>query len=82
MRLAGEAAMSSGIAGKTMNSLVQMGASFIEQGFKAEGDMQVLIDQVQSMVDENREPTDEEWSDLQARSEEAHEIFEHWRNGY
>lgn len=55
---------------------LDMIAAFIEQGGVGVQELNALKLQIQTMVRENREPTDEEWADLQARSDAAHEAIQ------
>lgn len=55
---------------------LDMIAAFIEQGSVAASELNFLKMQIQTMVRENREPTDDEWSELKERSDAAHDIIQ------
>jgi hypothetical protein len=55
---------------------LDMIAAFIEQGTASVQELNFLKMQIQTMVKENREPTDSEWAELKERSDTAHEIIQ------
>lgn len=50
--------------------------AFIERGNATKVELNALKAQIVQMVNEGREPTDEEWSALQARSDAAHDAIQ------
>ena len=55
----------------TARSLVFFGANLLNAYGEATAELEKLVLQVQTMVDENRAPTPEEWADWEARSKVA-----------
>lgn len=72
------ASAAGGVSNPTVQKWLSIAASLLQQGEQARADVEALTAQVQTMVDENREPTQAEWDDLAARSDAAHDIIQNW----
>lgn len=57
---------------KQITDYVGLGATLIEQGTDTVNKLKELTAKVQEFVDQNRAPTDDEFADLQYRSDQAH----------
>lgn len=64
-----------GYRGEAITNALALLATLVTKGEEARAEIQALADQIQSMVDENREPTKEEWQSLRDRSKAAHDIL-------
>lgn len=82
LRVVGLAAEAGGVSNAaTVARFTQIGASIIEAGINIERELKVLTNQIQVMVDEDRDPTATEWADLRARSNAAAAIIDSWEPG-
>lgn len=61
-----------GVAGVAVGTLLNFGADLIDKGEEGAAELESLNVQVQTMVTENRGPTDDELNALKARSDAAH----------
>lgn len=59
-----------------MHEVLTTAAALVEVGDSAAVELQQLTAQVNAMVIANRDPTDDEWAALQARSDAAHKLID------
>ena len=55
---------------------LDMIAAIIERGAESAAELNILKMQIQTMVQEDREPTEDEWASLQERSDAAHDAIQ------
>ena len=55
---------------------LDMLAAIIERGAEGAAELNVLKMHIQMMVQDDREPTEDEWADLQGRSDAAHDAIQ------
>ena len=55
---------------------LDMLAAIVERGAEGAQELNVLKMQILQMVREDREPTEDEWNDLQGRSDAAHDAIQ------
>ena len=61
-----------GISNDTVSKWVDFAASLFSRGDPTQEALQALVDHINQMVAENRNPTTDEWNALKARSDAAH----------
>lgn len=59
-----------------MDAVLNTAASLIEAGDQGAVELQALTAQIKTMAVANRDPTDQEWTDLEARSAAANQIIQ------
>jgi hypothetical protein len=59
-----------------VDSILNAIAAFVEAGDAGAAGLQALTQQVQAMVTANRDPTQDEWDALAARSNAAHALIQ------
>lgn len=75
----GAAAKMPGIEKNTIGGWLELVGGLINQGAAMDADLRVLRDQIRAMVEEDRNPTAEEWAVYDGLSMEAHDIIQGWR---
>lgn len=77
----GAAAEVEGISNDTVRKYIGIAAQLVQQGGTAREQIRELTEHVQQMVDEDRDPTEDEWAGLSERSDAAHRIIQDWTPG-
>lgn len=68
-----------GYRGSAIKSVLDLTALAVERGAEGRDQLLALQARLQTMVDENREPTKEEWDELKGRSDAAHKAIQEWK---
>lgn len=76
LRGIGSVASVEGVEGAAIGTLLTFGADLIDKGEAGADSLSALNDQVTAMVAANRGPTDDELSELKARSDAAHDTIQ------
>ena len=70
------AAVREGVGDNAISEILIIASSLITRGVSAQSELQALTTQVETMVNEDREPTAEEWQALKGRSDAAHDAIQ------
>jgi hypothetical protein len=65
-----------GHKGDAVRAALVLAAVALEKGAEGRAALAELTEQIKRMVEENREPTDDEWASLKSRSDAAHAILQ------
>lgn len=79
LRAVGQAAVANGISAGAVLTFTNLGAALIDRDTDASEEMQTLTLDIERMVVQNREPTQEEWDEWSTRSSTASNIIQAWR---
>lgn len=77
--LAAAVARSPSVGQESLAKLLEMGHAAVNAGVRGEQDLIELKIQMQRMVDEDRDPTKQEWDSLRDRNQTAGDIIQGWR---
>ncbi len=67
------------ISNDTVLKWIGFGGEIVTKAFEVDERLKALTEHIETMVAEEREPTEEEWKDLQARSDIAHDAIQSWK---
>lgn len=68
-----------GPKGAAIRAVLDLAAAAIERGVEGSGELKLLVQKIDSMVADGREPSPEEWDELKRRSDAAHDIIQNWK---
>lgn len=81
LRAIGLAAQASGIDNAaTVNRYARIASNIISGGSEVESKLAALTEQLERMVAENRDPTDQEWATLQGKITSNGAILDAWED--
>lgn len=66
---------------ETIRKWVGFAGEAVASGVAVEGKLQALVDEIERMVAEDRNPTTDEWEALRQRSDVAHATIQNWKPG-
>lgn len=75
----GQAARTPAIQQESIAVWIELAGRLIQKGSEADAALRALEAQIRRMVAEQREPTEQEWESLRARSDAVHHAIQNWK---